>query len=255
MKPKHNKIFPNGPFLCLVIGGSGKGKTHFVYDILTSKDFLDFNNLIIYTNKPRIKYYYFLKHGFDNNIKKELLFNALRAYEIREDTGEYELKDIERIVKSIAEDNKDNISKSIIKVRLAKNLNYDDIPKNDKTIVVFDDCINDGNQDLQREIFISGRGDQKGAIYITQSFTELDPIIKRNASCCAMFDLDEYDLTNINRRFNTGMDNRTFRNHCKKIWEDDQYKHIYINPILTRGERVKTKIIIEPLDTDSEDEI
>ena len=251
MRPKNNPIFPNDPFLCLVIGGSGKGKTHCVYDLLTTEGYLDYNNLIIYTNKPRIKYYYLLYHGLNNNIKKELLFNALRVYEGGEDDGTFKLEGIEGYMKDLAKD-KESICDHPIKCQVSirnKPITYDKIPKNDKTIVVFDDCINDGNQSLQKEIFTSGRGDGIGAFYITQSFTDLPAIIKKNASCCVMFDLDDYDLQNINRRFNTGYELKDFKTFCKSVWESNQYKHIFINPLLPRGKRIILDLIEEEKDS------
>ena len=242
MKPRNHKYFPSDPFLCLVISGSGKGKTHFVYDLLTTEGYLDYNNLIIYTNKPNIKYYELLKHGFKKQFSKETLFSALRAFEIKEKNDEVEVKDIEELLDAIKES-----PSTDIKVTISKRINYNDIPKNDKTIVIFDDCINDGDQELQKEIFISGRGDQIGAFYITQCFSDLESMIKKNASCCVLFDVDDYDLQNINRRFNTGMDNKQFKSFCKKVWDDDQYKHIYINPLLPRKDRVITNLIKDPL--------
>ena len=59
-KPKHDSIFPNPLLMCLV-GSSGSGKTHLLFEMLTTPGLLDYNNLLIYTTTPDQPYYQFLK--------------------------------------------------------------------------------------------------------------------------------------------------------------------------------------------------
>ena len=68
IKFKHSNIFPNNPLLCCIIGGSGSKKTYLLFNLLTTPNVLDYDNLIIYTNTPNQDYYRFLNEGFQKNL-------------------------------------------------------------------------------------------------------------------------------------------------------------------------------------------
>ena len=226
-RPKHNKIFPNDPLNCLVLARPGRGKTHLVFDILTTENMLDYNTLIIYTNNPNNKYYIFLDHGFKNKLKKEIINKSLLCFEENEET--LELNQIPLICEHLAEDNNNVFKNSSIKVIISKNIKFDDIPKN-KTIMIFDDMVTDKNQSLQETCFIRGREQNIGNFYLTQSFSKSPKIIRDSASCCIFFDIQHYDRLGIHRHFNTGMESKEFRSFCSEVLDgDERFQHIYIN--------------------------
>ena len=67
--------------MTVIAGRTGAGKTFLAFKILTEPNFLDYNNLIIYTTTQEQPVYQFLKHGFGNHLKKEVIAKLFQVYE------------------------------------------------------------------------------------------------------------------------------------------------------------------------------
>ena len=74
--------------LAVIAGRSGAGKTRLLFRMLTTPDFLDFNNLIIFTKTAHQPIYQCLYHGFNNGLTKIAVASIFKIYdesEVEED--------------------------------------------------------------------------------------------------------------------------------------------------------------------------
>ena len=65
--------------MCLIVGGTGSGKTYLLFQMLTTPGILDYERLVILTTTPDQSYFQFLKHGFENNSEKICHQQIIRA--------------------------------------------------------------------------------------------------------------------------------------------------------------------------------
>ena len=70
-------------------------------------------------------------------------------------------------------------------------------PERVKTIVIFDDYVTERNQSVQCKIFTKGRHLNCHSIYLTQSFYDVEKIIRKNANVFILFELSDKSLTCI----------------------------------------------------------
>ena len=68
------------PFMCLIAGGTGSGKTYLLFQMLTTPDILDYERLVILTTTPNQPYFQFLKYGFENNLEKSAINKLCKFY-------------------------------------------------------------------------------------------------------------------------------------------------------------------------------
>ena len=68
------------PFMCLIAGGTGSGKTNLLFQMLTTPDILDYERLVILITTPNQPYFQFLKHGFENNLEKSAINKLFKFY-------------------------------------------------------------------------------------------------------------------------------------------------------------------------------
>ena len=75
---KNKNIFNNNEnipssFRMLIIGQSNCGKTNLLFRLLLTPDFLDYNNLIIFSTTIHQDEYQLIYHAFNNNLSKETI--------------------------------------------------------------------------------------------------------------------------------------------------------------------------------------
>ena len=103
-------------------------------------------------------------------------------------------------------------------------------PEGVKALVIFDDCVTEKNQTPQCEIFTKGRHMNCHSIYLTQSFYDVDKIIRKNANTFILFEQNDKSLTCILQSIKTGMQNNDFKQLASQQWFDpNTYKYILIN--------------------------
>ena len=238
-KFNHCEKLNANPLMCVIVGATGSGKTHLLFNMLTTEGILDFDNLIIYTPTNMQPYFQLLLHGFNNNLNKTTINTLYQLYE--EDVCSVD--DIPELVREAAT-NKDNLSTKPVSVLLTDKADFASNLKcnsgsnrtpaataNKKTIVVFDDCVTNKNQEVQKEYFIKGRHSNCHCIYLTQSFYGLDKdFIRKNANVYILFSQSDRNLTAILQDIDIGMDKNAFKQMANKQWYDPQeYKYILIN--------------------------
>ena len=212
--------------MALLVGRTGCGKTFLMFKILTTPNFLDYNNLIIFTTTQEQPIYQFLKYGFQNKLKKEVIRHLFNVYEESDDD-----EDIEEMCK-IAAQKKELISKDEISVLLTNNMSElsspSKLPKDKKNCVVFDDCINEKDQTVQKTYFTRGRHANCSCFYLTQSFYGLDgSFIRKNANIFILFELNNRNLSELLK--DLAVENREdFKQQCKNTWSKD-YSYVTVN--------------------------
>ena len=235
MKFNHCEKLNAVPLMCIITGQTGSGKTHLLFNMLTTEGILDFDKLLIYTPTHTQPYFQLLLHGFNNNLKKEVINDLFKIYE--EDN-----LDIEDIPLLIENANKDpeNLGKNIeIKVT---NKEDDLVLENNKkkTVVVFDDCVTNKRQDIQQQFFIRGRHNNCNCIYLSQSYYGIDKdFIRKNANVYILFGQNSRSVTTLLQDIDVGIENKDFKQLANRQWHDPQeHKYIVINTRKPRDNRV-----------------
>ena len=234
---KHHPNLSN-KVLSVICGRSGCGKTYLLFKILTTPNFLDYNNLIIYTTTSEQPIYQFLKHGFENKLSKPAIASLFEEYEKSEYEEEIsswceEAAKNEHLIES---DKKKHISIELID----DNGNMQDPNKLDKTkkhCVVFDDCVNNKDQSIQRNYFTRGRHNNCSVFYLTQSMYSLDgSVIRKNANIFMLFEINSRNLMDLLRDLCV-RDRVEFKHSCNNAWSKD-YGFITVNIDKKVNERV-----------------
>ena len=211
----HKNLSEDGIVMCLISGKTGCGKTYALFKILTEENFLDFNNLIIFTTTQNQPIYQFLKYGFENNLSKPTICRLLKIYEEDEEENS-----IEELCKE-ATKHSELISKADQKIEVLltdKNPpNPSKLPKDKKHCVVFDDCVNNKDQTIQKEYFIRGRHNNCSCFYLSQSFYDLNGrMIRQNANLFILFKLNKRMVSELLKEFT--IDKLLFKDYCEEAW-------------------------------------
>ena len=79
----------------------------------------------------------------------------------------------------------------------------DDMSKDKKNLVIFDDVVNNKDQSIQKSYFTRGRHNNVNVIYISQTYFDIDKnSIRNNSNCFIFFKLDKKDRDLIFSKFN-----------------------------------------------------
>ena len=207
----------------LICGRTGAGKTYLLFKMLTTDGILDYNNLIILTSTPEQSYYQFLKHGFDNNLSKETI---QKSYEFYENSNED--SDIEEICKeSVQYDN----NPSNIKCILTDNANVIKNPselKSMRNLIIFDDILTMKDQSIPKMMFTKGRHNNCACFYLSQSFYDIDKLIRKNANTYILFEANDRNLKELTK--DMIVDNeQEFKKFSKETWSRNRYGYILVN--------------------------
>ena len=246
-----NRLFPSN-FRLLLIGESGCGKNVLLMEMLIRPEFLDYTNLTLYSttvNQPELV---LLKSAFENGITKEGLNDIFDNQELlcklakkghpSDYTPSPELL-VQTYLSLIPKfDPKDQklvqAPNKKIKVTFSNNPNdiqsCDDLPKDEKSLVIFDDVVNLKNQKLMKSYFTRGRHNNCNIIYISQSFYELDKnSIRANSNCFIFFELGKRDrilIFNDLFPFEKDMIEQKVANH----WKRAPHNYIFYNKVNKR---------------------
>ena len=158
IKTVHNKnwpYIPDHPYIILIIGSSGSGKTNLLLNLIENQQ--DIDKIYLYTKDPYESKYQYL-------INK------------REGVGINHFKDPKAFIE-YSNDMRD----------VYKNINYYNPDKENKILIVFDDMIADmiHNRKLNSivsELFIREKKLNVSLVFITQSYFKVPKDVKLNTS-------------------------------------------------------------------------
>jgi len=228
IKFNHHKNLPNS-FRMLIIGPSNCGKTYLLLKMLLTPGFIDYDSLTVFSttiNQPEM---ILLKTAFDEGLTKENII------EIFQNQDKYYDKTIAEVVnifstklntKANTPWVKTSFSSESSKITLPNNLK----PKNGKHLIIFDDVINNKNQDVMKQYFTRGRHNNCNCIYLSQNYFDLDKNnIRNNSNFFIFFKLSKRDKDLIYQNvFSTSLDKDTYEEICNDFWKD-KYGYIAYN--------------------------
>jgi len=240
----HHPNIPNS-FRMLIIGSSGCGKTVLLLRMLIEPNFIDYNNIIIYTSTSYQQEYQLIYHGFNNGMSKENIAAILLHQE------DFKGIPIPILCKKYAELAPKDENASKITVTLISKTNElippDQLDKNKKHLIVFDDCITQKNQRMIGSYFNKGRHNNCNSIYLSQSYFDLDRMIRLNTNILVLFKLNQRNKTDVyNSTVGTIMDRNDFNGFADSVWSK-KYSYIVID-------RVKEKIFSDIFEDDLDDD-
>jgi hypothetical protein len=242
---KNHENIPSS-FRMILAGGSGSGKSTLLLHMILTPGYLDFERLYIFTSTPKQDIYQFLYHGFTNNLSKEILSSIL--------ISQNQFKDIPipTLMKKMSEISNQSSSYSIT-VTLSDNVDEiihpDKLDKSKNNLVIFDDCISLISQAIFREYFSRSRHNNANVIYLTQSYFDLDRMIRLNANYIVLFKMNPRNLNDIyNSVLGSIMDKQQFITLARNTYSK---KYIYL-AIDKERDRVLTDIFVESTESDSE---
>lgn len=220
--------------LAVLAGRSGCGKTYLLFKILTTPNFLDFNNLIIFTKTAHQPIYQCLLHGFNNGLSKTAIASIFKIYEESEDE-----EDVEELCTEAAK-NKSLLTDVKVTVVLTDDSSSINDPskldKRKKNVIIFDDCVNDGNQTVQNNYFISGRHSNCSVFYLAQNLYSLNTTIRRNTNIFILFELDGRSFQEVLKLFPLDIKAK-FRQEAEQTW-NKEYGYITYNLDLPKTKRI-----------------
>lgn len=219
----HHPNIP-GSFRMLIVGASRSGKTALLLSMLIEPDFLDYNNLIIFTTSDKQQEFQFLLHGFSNGLTKPTLTKIALNQE------SFQNMTIPEIMRKTSRLNPESSS---IAITLSKKVNEiihpDQLDKNKKNLVVFDDCVKDINQTIMEAYFTKGSQANCNCIYLSQSYFDLPRMIRLNSNFLILFKLSQRNRSDIYRDIvGTIMSKDKFNISAENIWSQ-KFKYIVIN--------------------------
>ena len=241
-KFKHCDKLDANPLMCLIIGATGCGKTWLLFQMLTTEGILDFEKLVIYTTTLEQPYFQLLKHGFQNGLSKSTINSLFKAYE------ELNMRCDQIPEFCFRASHEESNRGSRVEVLLTNNMkdltSLNDGERKPKTLVIFDDCVTNSNQQTQREIFTRGRHNNCQGIYLSQNFYGLDRrYIRKNANIFILFSQSQRSLTAILQDIDHGMERSEFKELAANQWYNPkEFRYILINTRKPRDRRCSTDI-------------
>ena len=222
IKFNHNSIIPNS-FRMLIVGPSNCGKTVLLLKMLLTPNFLDYENLIIFSktiDQPEIQ---LLFHGFNNGLTKE---NIIGLFQNQSSIpNEYSIKEICENFSELYPTTGKKITVSMSN-KPHEITPCDKLDKNKKNLIIFDDCVNMKNQEIMESYFTRGRHNKCNAIYLAQNYYDLPGrSIRGNSNFFIFFQLSKRNKDNI---YHDLFSNILEKDEFNMLEQHLQIKHNYI---------------------------
>lgn len=202
LKRNNNELLPNSIRAC-IIGKSGCGKTNLLMNLLL-QDYLDYNNLYIFSKLLHQPLYKLVIYGLENGFKKKEILDHIQKQNFK-----FEKK----------EDRKNEIN---IKCYDDSELVPDpsEIDSNLKTLIIFDDIMLE-KQNKVESYYTRGRHNNIDCFYISQNYIKLPKnTIRENTNFFIIFPQDHQNLSYIYRDHCNELDRKEFIDLCNDIWID-----------------------------------
>ena len=218
-----NSILLPNSFRGIICGKSGCGKTYRLFDLLLGqdackKDYLDYNNLVICTTSTQ-KCYEVLESCFNSRLPKHIINHIFKnSAQVMKDYG-----DVNDMIQEIVDN--DSFVEGNISFQLINDVSQipapDEFSKEDKTLIVLDDCAYEKNQSNIEKLFFKGRHSNINVLYLTQSYYKIPKqSIRDNSNLLLLFDVKGPDRQHLFTDWcSSDMDYRQFLRfyeHCCK---------------------------------------
>ena len=220
---KHHANIPES-FRMLIVGASGCGKTNLLFNMLLLPNFLDYDNLIIFSKTSQQPEYQLLYHGLKNGLSKHSLIKIFENQKSFSDN-----MTIEEICTTYSslykEDN--NISIQMFQ-KTDQIMNPSDLNPKKKNLIIFDDCVNMKNQSVMESYYTRGRHNNCNCIYLSQSWFELPKkSIRNNSNFIILFELGKRDSSLIySDIFSNVLEKDEWNMLTSNHWNSQEYSYI-----------------------------
>jgi len=186
----NNKYVPQHPFRLLITGESACGKTNLLLNLLDN--YLFFENLYVCAKDlEEIAY-----------EKLQEYYSELKDIDIEDIKNKKQREELLKIL-----DTESYFTNSIQEM-----VGVDDLDKDRRNLVIFDDCITEKDQKLIEDLFVRGRKKNSSLIYM--SFYKVPKIIRENCNYYIFFKLHHRDLKRIIKEIdNTELPDVELTNH------------------------------------------
>jgi len=242
IKFNHHKNIPNN-FRMLIVGPSGCGKTYLLLKMLLQPNYLDYENIIIFSPTITQSEFKLLEYAFNNCLTKKDIIDIFDT----QFTFDQEMT-IASIVENIKEQRKrtDNTITIEMFKKCDKLMDPSKLPRNKKNLIVFDDAVNLKSQDKMKAYFTRGRHSNCNAIYLSQNYYDLDKnSIRGNSNFYVFFRLPHKDKDSIYRDlFSNVLDKELFNEEVRDCWRQ-KYSYIALNK---ENENIYNDIFATPLE-------
>ena len=252
IKPQHGGIFASTPCLGIICGKTGRGKTYLLMKALLAEGLLDYDSLYIYTSTPEQAAYQFLKNGFANHLSRAAIGYLFHAYEEDDtiDSSVSDFCDAFRDDNQMREKNKDK--------KVTVNLSSKALPmpesldKTKKHVIIFDDCVNQRDQSLQKEYYTRGRHMNCTVFYLTQRYYDVPKIIRDNSNLMILFKQPHKSLTLLFNELDAENSDK-MKLIARESWKS-KYSYIAINTAFDENNITTNIFDKEDDEEDMEDE-
>ena len=207
-KPKRN----NSPLLPpnlrgLLVGRSNSGKSVLLFNLLLKKDWLDYDNLLVYGNSLFQPEYELIKKGFENKLQKEEILDIFQTNprELSEAVENYQGPRVGDITAEFYENCELIPDPKCLDPRL-------------KNLLILDDCYL-GKQSKAQSYYTRGRHGGCDCIYISQNYFALPRnSVRENANFIILFPQNSKSVIHIYQDHCTDISFPEFKELCEMIW-------------------------------------
>ena len=193
----------------LIVGRSNSGKTILLLNLLLRKDWLDYNNLLIFGNSLHQDEYQILKKGFEKKLGKEQLLNLFNNQELMsplEAIENYQGEGTGGITAEFYENCEDIPDPKTLDPKL-------------KNLIILDDCYL-GKQSKAGAYYSRGRHANCDSLYISQNyFALLRNSVRENSNLIILYPQNNKSISHIYQDHCTDLSFEEFKNLCQQIWK------------------------------------
>ena len=218
------------PMFEIIVGKIGSGKTHLAFSQLLKPGFIDYKEFYFISPELSKKENLFLKMGFENKFTKEVLYGTVLKY------GKFRKDQFEDFWRLVKENTTEDLKTSNIRYVFTKKATdiplvdeLDEMPK----LFIIDDC---GSKNEYRELINSlvmdGHSKNCQIILLAQDFIQINPSIRRQASCISAFKHSGDSLDKLNRDMikEVQPSKTKFMAYAQRVWSE-KFSYIYVNKI------------------------
>jgi len=209
-KNKHilNEFAPINQKHCLFIGPSGCGKTNNVLNLLITP-YVYYDQIYIFAKDLNEAKYVWLKQKYE---QQEQLINSFL---------EKKYKKPSKIKIAFFSDNLEEMPV------------LDELDRNKQTIFIFDDCLNEKNQELIKNIFIRGRKIGVSCYYIAQSYYKVPKLVRDNTNYVILYKVPRREIIEIGKALANTVTTKQFEDICRHVFNSGNNSFVVIDNVTT----------------------